>query len=374
MTYHNIFLRLLKALFFYIMFSGKFGEITENIMKFILPLLILTLFSGAVFSQAGKTSKPALKNKSESVKKSESANPSGKTGSQEKKISPFEKAAAGLKSDKPAERRIAIETLASLRDPAAITLIKPALKDMDYSVKIAAVDALGALRCYECEKDLSLTLAGEKNIQVRQACVISLSYLGKVSDPSALISASDIKEEKSLRISAIRTLGALRVQEAEKKFISYLEKEKDPDIKKALIDALGKMNSQKGLQEIRQYVSDPDYSIRQYAVRALGDSGSRDFSDLYKARLTDENPSVALEAAFSLAKISDASGLELAHKYLDNKDFSLQNLAMQISALVGDAKTKSLIDSKIKESKDENFKAMLEFTKQRIENRLKNSK
>lgn len=343
-------------------------------MRLFLPFLILLLSYGAVFSETEKSSKPISKNKSAITKKSESPNEGGEIQSQERQDFPNKKVLAGLKSENPFERRMAVETLVSMRDPSSIAILKPILKDPDYSVKIAAIDALGTLRCYDCEKDLSLLLASEKNVQVRQACVIAFSYIGKVSDPSALISASDVKEDKSLRISAIRTLGTLRVEKAQEKFISYLEKEKDPDIKKALIDALGKIKSQKGFQEIKKYVSDDDYSVRQYAIRALGESANKDFSDLFKARLTDESPAVAVEAAFSLAKISDASGLEIAYKYLDSKDFSLQNLAMQISALVGNLTTVDIIDSKIKESKDENLKAMLEFTKQRIENRLKNSK
>ncbi|MEW5951405.1 MAG: HEAT repeat domain-containing protein [Elusimicrobia bacterium] len=343
-------------------------------MKSAVIITIILALSSYSFSQ---NKKPLPQDQKTKTVKNTPADKSQKlenTKSPEKQTTPFEKASAMIKSEKASERKYGAEILASLRDPSGVPLLKNLLKDQDYSVRISAVDALGALRCYECEKDFSSILSSEKNIQLRQACVIAISYLGRVSDPSALIAASKPQEDKSLRISAIRTLGALNVKKAEKDFISYLNKENDSDIKKALIDALGKMKSQEGLKIISQYASDQDPSVRQYSLRALGDSGDNSFLDTIKARLSDDNVSVSLEAALSLAKLSDFSGLELAHKYLDNKDFSLQNQAMQIAALAGNEKTVSIIESKIKESKDENFKAMMEFTKQRILARIKNSK
>lgn len=345
----------------------------------ILSIIFLMIFCLSLYSQE-KKALPAQKTPSaKTVQKSavssspKTSTTASETSSAIDQSSPFDRASAALKSEKAAERKSAADTLTATRDARALPLLKKMLSDPDDSVRISAIEGLGVLRCSDCDKEISAILANDKNILVRQSCVTSLSYMGSVSDPSALIKAAQ-SEDKSLKISAIRTIGSLKVKAAENDFVALLKKEKDQDIKKALIDSLGKMKSEKGLEEIKKSLSDEDPVTRQYAVRALGDSGNKNFIEHLKARLGDENPSVKLEAGYSLAKLGDNSGLQTAYSYLDNSDFSLQNLSMQIIALAGDASSLKILQEKIKSTKDSNIKTMLEFTAQRLQARLKTMK
>ncbi len=341
-----------------------------------LLLLIYSHISASELSQNSSSSKHTKgavlsKSKKNQAKKSSSKNEISKSQENKSQVSAFDKAVSSLKSFNPYERKSAVEALSSMKDPKAIEHLRQMLKDSDDSVRISAIEGLASLRCLDCEKEISVILSSDKNNLVKQACVTSLLYIGKVSDTAPLMKSAEPGEEKSLRISAIRTLGMLNVRQAESNFISLIKKEKDQDILKALIDALGKMKSSKGLSEIKNFVLNEDPITRQYAIRALGDSGNKEFVDVLKPRLGEENPYVKMEAAYSLAKLGDNSGLSIAYSYLDSADFSLQNMSMQTISLVGDDSSIRMLEEKIKSEKDQNKKTMLEFTLQKLQVRLR---
>lgn len=348
-------------------------------MPFFLTFLLLNYLAigASGLSKDNSLAKPKNTVSSQSkevVNQGLSKNEISKVESNKSETSPFDKAISFLESKNPSERKSAVWTLSSMKDPRAIVYLKKMLKDSDDSVRISAIEGLASLHCLDCEKEISNILATDKNNLVRQACVTSLLYIGKISDPSPLMKASQRGEEKSLRISAIRTLGMLNIKQAEDNFVSWLKEEKDQDIVKALIDALGRMKSAKGLVEIKNFVLNEDPITRQYAVRALGDSGNKEFIDILKPRLGEDNPYVKMEAAYSLAKLGDNSGLSMAYPYLDSTDFSLQNLSMEIISLIGDNSSVGILQDKIKSEKDQNKKAMLEFTLQKLQVRLKSTK
>ncbi|PIS47990.1 MAG: hypothetical protein COT17_00585 [Elusimicrobia bacterium CG08_land_8_20_14_0_20_51_18] len=349
-------------------------------MKKILILsAILGLMSFRVQAQTGTKApaKTGTVKTSSQVKKKPAITPAGgavtdKSGKKEAPAekSVFDTALEQIKSQDPQIRRLGAGALVAARDPKAAPHLENLLADGDEGVRIAAIDGLGVLRSESSVEKLLKMLAEEKSALVRQSCVIALSYMGGLKNPENLISAAMKDPDLSVRYAAIRTLGSLKINQAEGELIKAL-KEDDPDLKRAVISSLGAIRSVKAVDQLKNYLTNENVNIRQEAIKALGSIGDASAIENIKARLSESNPEIQLEAALALAKLGNASGLETAYKHIDSREYVLQQQALTVLSIAGDAKSLELLDKKIKETKNESVKPVMEFTRQRIKARLK---
>lgn len=188
-----------------------------------------------------------------------------------------------LLGDRDAQvRRVAAEALGKIGQAGAETYLIPALRDSDTTVREAAARALGGLSSLDVEAGKALLpLLQDSDSSVQQAAA---QALGVIED-SALLSPMiiDLLEDPQV---------AVRRSAAHALFLTDSSKSA---VREALIQA----------------TEDADASVRQWAVAAVGESGTPDLAaTLVNRLLHDPSTEVQAEAAYRLRFIGDGADLK----------------------------------------------------------------
>lgn len=169
-------------------------------------------------------------------------------------------------------RESAAEVLAVLRDPGSVAGLGRALEDAEASVRASAALALGNSRSSEASSFL-LGHLDDADPEVRHAVIAALEDLG---DPRAIVPLiGRIQEQRaSLRRQAALALGALGDARAVAALIVALA-DADAGVRMAAASALGKLKASDAVWSLGTLLErEPDPEVQAAALDALGAIGT----------------------------------------------------------------------------------------------------
>lgn len=189
--------------------------------------------------------------------------------------------------------------------------------------------------------------------------------IGRIGAPSLAPHLIDLLEDRESAVRdgaafAAGLYGPQMTEDLRRKLLGRLQKETRAEGKVVLLEALGKTGSTEEISTIAEFTENPDPSIRQAALKALGLSGIAgvELSPAQVARiahcLTDSNESVRLMAAFALYRLSEKNPIEnavlKALKLVAQKDksFEVQAYALRAFAKRGGRVTEPLVRGALK--------------------------
>ncbi len=193
-------------------------------------------------------------------------------------------------------RRSGVEILQKIKDPIAITSLIQRLQDPDWWVREIATDALADIRTPEInEQILKLFESGDEN--VRRAAV---EFFKRVPDKIAYDSLVTMLKDSDwwVREKAVEALGKLKDEKAIEHILPMLD---DADVRLAVPIALGEIGGEKATCTLCDYLKDPDRAVRQSAVKALGTINNQKTLPQIKEAVLDEDPTVS-EAALNVIR------------------------------------------------------------------------
>jgi HEAT repeat protein len=283
---------------------------------------------------------------------------------------PLEAAKAKLKSKDAAERRQGADMIGQSRDPKGAAALMSALSDDSPRVRQAAADALGLLAWREASPKLCDLLLKDKDASVRQQAASSLSLImDQGAGPSLIKALGD--SEPSVRYAALHTISVLRYAPAEDQVRELLEAG-DSTLRRSAIAALGRLQSKKSGPAIVAALKDADPLVIAEAIKAIGVIPyAEGASELVKLLDAARQPALRVEAALALSKLGRNDGLLTAYEFLKSPELSIRSQAMTVAGDVGDARSLQLIEEMYAAEQDPANKAMLDFTRQRLQARLK---
>lgn len=318
------------------------------------------------FAQAHALNAQAPAAKPEAKKPAPAAKPAAPAAPQD----PLEAAKAKLKSKDVAERRQGADMIGQSRNAKGAPALLGALSDDSPRVRQAAADALGLLAWREASPKLCDLLLKDKDASVRQQAASSLSLIMDQGAGPSLVKALD-DSEPSVRYAALHTISVLRYAPAEDR-VRELLGSGDSTLRRSAIAALGRLQSKKSGPAIAAALDDADPLVTAEAIKAIGVIPYAEGAPgLVKLLDAARQPSLRVEAALALAKLGRSDGLLTAYEFLKSPELSIRSQAMTVVGDVGDARSLQLIEEMYAAEQDPANKAMLDFTRQRLQGRLK---
>ncbi len=220
-------------------------------------------------------------------------------------------------------RRNSALLLGILREGSAVSALGFALKDDDVRVRMAVVDALSMIDGDEAVRHLLVGLTDEAP-EIRRAAALSLGKIGyrDVVEPLILLlsdrddwvraaaaeAIGSIKDERAItpligtlkdscgfvRASAIESLGLIDDDRAKKALLALLGDE-DPEIRRTVILSLSTFPDV--IDSLAPFIEDKDWAIRKAAVDAIGRIHTDKALGLLKQVIAEEVDPIVKKAA-----------------------------------------------------------------------------
>jgi len=219
-----------------------------------------------------------------------------------------------LKSSRWQKRADAAERLGVARERKAVPALIRAADDESRAVRLAAINALAALRDPDSAQPLADLLAGlairpkerksesdpfSENAEY-EALAEALGALGAAA-ASPLLRLLDA-ENRDTRRWAARALGLTRDPPAVEPLVKRLTDNRS-EVRKAAAQALGEIGDARALDSLIQCLSNRDYELRRAAAIALGDIGSARAVVALRTAAADLNEPVQLAVVEALRRI-----------------------------------------------------------------------
>ena len=224
-------------------------------------------------------------------------------------------------------RQNAAEALGQLGNLKAVAPLIALLQDSQGDVRQAAAEALGRLGN---DRALQPLLSGFKGGQerrqdgvedARRAALLAYAKIGRTSDPEQ--TAGDIwavfnnnAEHKRIRLAAAVALLELQPlhppDAAIMKLLAevYADGSQSISNRRELSAMLGEFPSEPGRQILLQLLEDTNLSVRENAIKSLGQSKAQDILPTLHRYLKDENFRLQKAAAEALAAVASAASID----------------------------------------------------------------
>jgi len=179
--------------------------------------------------------------------------------------------------------------------------LRQALAAADAERRLAAVEALARCGGEQAVELLRWTAAADAQPDVARAAMTGLHRIGNSRTPaarSAIAALAEVAGDPARRDDAIAAMA--HVSEDAIPVVGDCLSARDPHVRRAVVEALGRLSHPTASAYIRSALEDADASVRQAAVAILAGLGTRgmarSFAELAR---TDPSPSVrrAAEAA-----------------------------------------------------------------------------
>jgi HEAT repeat protein len=251
----------------------------------------------------------------------------------------------------PRIRQVALESLGRRADPEAIPTVVKYVRDNDVAVAAWACWALGEFRNKEGVPVLIDVFKSSNAVPVRQASALALA---RIRDPQVAptLAASALSRDETFQVRLASLKGLSRMHAADKGTVDLtpLVRDDNPQVRAA--SALPIATSERGeiAAAMKTLLVDPQPSVRQSAVIAMGLRPSRFSSELADVA-TDRTANTSLRI-LALTALSEVPPKDLAREAIFSKLTQLLNTAepadLQISgvkmlARVGNESAKAAI-------------------------------
>ncbi|MGQ9837093.1 MAG: HEAT repeat domain-containing protein [Cyanobacteriota bacterium] len=207
-----------------------------------------------------------------------------------------------LKSERPADRMVALAHLREVPDEDAVPLILQVVDDENLQVRSLAVFALGVKQTEASLPKLLEILTQDPDYGIRADAAGALGYLGDPRAFEALVRAFYEDVEWLVRFSAAVALGNLKDPRAFEVLMRALDA---PEVllQQAAIAALGEVGDLRALDRILEFAQSEDWLVRQRLAQALGNLPSAKSVSALNYLSKDPHDSVAAAALDSLRRL-----------------------------------------------------------------------
>jgi HEAT repeat protein len=228
-----------------------------------------------------------------------------------------------LTAKHPLGRRLrAAVSLAEMGDESTARVLIAHLSDREPEIRIQAARGLGRMR-YTAGIDPILDRLAIEEAWVRTRFADTLVGFGtRASWPLAAYIRVNLGHDENIGvIEAIRVLGAIGDRELGPTMAGVLGAARDPEVKIAAIDALGKLGGPMAIGHLEIEFRSDDWRLRAKAATALGEIGDPSVNILLAESLGDENWWVRRNSAAALTVLPNGVG-QLVAVLGSNDDFA----------------------------------------------------
>lgn len=183
------------------------------------------------------------------------------------------------------------------------------LKDRDPEVRRTAALSLGKIAAPEAVLALRDGLFDPDDL-VRQYSAWALGNVGEAAiDPAGLVLVEKLYDDvPSVKASVAQAIGKIGATQGMVELLGEALDEGDAATRRAVVQALGWLESPAAYQMLLDSLTDEDAAVRQGSVAALGELGDPHALPALRQRLLkDPDVGVRSEAAFRLGKLGDDS-------------------------------------------------------------------
>lgn len=236
-----------------------------------------------------------------------------------------------LDHDNPMIRRLAIETLGEIPDPASIDYLLAKLDDSDVASQQAAVNSISALIAAfpETQGDV---LTKIKRLLQSPSIPIKLNSLsvyvniqGEGYHDELLLASKD--SDPVIRQKAVSLMGKFGEDRFADQLVLSLADESTA-VRLAGINAIVRLRPETGLEPLISSLDDQDIWIRTAAAQALGEYRHPAAIDPLLRHLMHDPPPVRIAVIEALGKSEDPAVKEVLFRCLEEHDPELQRAAM----------------------------------------------
>jgi HEAT repeat protein len=275
-------------------------------------------------------------------------------------------AVSSLDSSNHDDRQGAILTLQTAATPAAITVLREALKHPLPDVRQWAASALAELKDSRSIPAL-IDAIKDRSLQYRESFIMALGYIGSPSVVSDLLEILK-RDEQNLWASTAQALGHIGDKSAVPALIDKLEYA-DSNTSVAAIQALGELGDLAAVPVIIEALEDTADSRlslkRQYAADALRKLADPSAVPALIVALMDADNEVCWNAVKALGAIGDpAAGpalieaLKIGDNFDRREDHRIVYEAMRIVGRFGDPVAAPVLIARLKDSENEQIVAV----------------
>jgi HEAT repeat protein len=208
----------------------------------------------------------------------------------------------------------AIRALGSVRSAAAHDPLRRALSASDPVRRAAAADAIARWAGDQAVALLRWSAAADAEPTVVQAAIDGLLRLGNGPAPAAEEAVGALAEVASDPVRRNAAIGALaRVSPAAIPWVGECLSSRDPHLRRAVVEALGRLSHPTASAYVRRALEDGDDSVRQVAVMVLSGLGTRGMARSF-AELARTDPSERVRRAADAALRRGSDQTEAAER------------------------------------------------------------
>ncbi|HUP59799.1 MAG TPA: HEAT repeat domain-containing protein [Thermoanaerobaculia bacterium] len=236
-----------------------------------------------------------------------------------------------LDHDNPMIRRLAIETIGEIPDPASIDYLLAKLDDYDVASQQAAVNSISALVTafpeFEGEvmtKIRRLLQSSSVPIKLNSLSVF-VNIQGEGYHDELLLASKD--SDPTIRQKAVSLMGKFGEERFADQLVLSLADEAT-SVRLAAINAIVRLRPETGLEPLISSLDDNDIWIRTAAAQALGEYRHPDSIEPLMRHLTHDPPPVRIAVIEALGKSENASVKDVLFQCLDEADPEIQRAAM----------------------------------------------
>ncbi|WP_332898669.1 HEAT repeat domain-containing protein [Haladaptatus sp. CMSO5] len=182
---------------------------------------------------------------------------------------------------------------------------------------------LTAVRIYEQGNNPEMILLAldmlESNF-MQERCIEALKRLGSPEAYEAMLGPAQKRKKPQIEV-----LGKIGNPDALDTLLEYVEADNDPQLQKVTMKALGEIGDEEATQVIANNLLAENEGVRSQAARALGLLGdTRAVSPLGDVLDDDESDNVRASAAWALNQIGTEAALEEVARYNEDKSYIVQ--------------------------------------------------
>lgn len=214
-------------------------------------------------------------------------------------------------------RRAVIEALGKIADLKATPYIISALEDPEREVKIAAIKSLGKLKDRKATKPLIefLKFLDVSDYDLRKFAV---HQLGEIKDPLAVDILLELLRDTSISQYVIRALVKIG-EKAVEPLIQSLQ-DKDETVRRLSCFALGRIRSLRAVDYLIEKLKDENREVQEEAIRALGRLADKKAVD-HLIDILENNKYLQLQAALALKRLGDMRGKQFLEERVKGRIF-----------------------------------------------------
>jgi len=225
--------------------------------------------------------------------------------------------------------RSAVFSLGNIGSPAAVPLLKKALKHYKPKVQEAALIGLDELQDKSALPDITELMISANDQYLRWQAMMVIQSIEKGAEISALTRTLDDKKAKvTSRRNAVVMLGELKDESTLPNLLNALS-DKDAGIRWGAVEAVGKMGAIQARKEVEGMLKDKSPDVRMFAIGALGRLGSRDSIPALAGMLSSKTIAERKNAIRSLGKIGGPEAAKAIRGRLADSNRYVKTLAIE---------------------------------------------